>query len=73
MRVKFDIAESVEQFEAGLITAEELVESRPVIQLTVHPNDPEYVNILGFVQMTQRIPKEKKAYYDIDWKSKKKS
>lgn len=50
MKVEFSIAESVEQFQAGLITAEELTRSRPVINLTIDPSDLDYEKLLEFIQ-----------------------
>tara|TARA_R100001460_G_scaffold44048_2_gene80553 strand:+ start:333 stop:533 length:201 start_codon:yes stop_codon:yes gene_type:complete len=50
MKVEFTLAKSVEQFEVGLITAEELTQSRPTIKLTIDPLDPHYGKLLEFLQ-----------------------
>ena len=50
MKVEFTLAESVEQCEVGLITAEELTRSRPTIKLTIDPSDPHYGKLVEFLQ-----------------------
>jgi len=53
MKVEFSLAESIKGFEIGLITADEVTRSRPVIKLTIDPNDPEYDKLVEFIQAAQ--------------------
>ena len=53
MKVEFSLAESVKGFEIGLITAKEVSQSRPTIKLTIDPLDPEYDELLEFIQAAQ--------------------
>ena len=53
MKVEFSLEQTLKGFECGLITADEVTRSRPVIKLTIDPYDPEYDKLLEFIQAAQ--------------------
>tara|TARA_R110002020_G_scaffold56665_5_gene156617 strand:+ start:3951 stop:4136 length:186 start_codon:yes stop_codon:yes gene_type:complete len=52
MKVEFTL-DRVKGFECGLFTAKEVSQSRPTIKLTIDPLDPEYDELLEFIQAAQ--------------------
>lgn len=52
MKVEFTL-DYVKGFECGLFTAKEVTQSKPTIKLTIDPNDPEYDELVEFIQAAQ--------------------